>query len=150
LKWLETAQSGHEAPGKEEKTDHAAEDEAFLFFSKKISSLYIGRQWPAQKGASPTDPRNETMRREIEFKMRKDDGTKYEIRVDPFGGKFKFQFKDLETGIWDYERKPTREELEMFLDIIQRRYNRRRAAHEDVVEATKLLDDHLRDYPEEA
>lgn len=88
------------------------------------------------------------MRREIEFNMRHDNGSKYEIRVSPFGGKFKFQFKEKEDEFWNYTRKPTLDELEKFLDVIQRRYSRRRAAHEDVIEAEKLLSDHLKDHPE--
>jgi hypothetical protein len=88
------------------------------------------------------------MRRDIEFNMRRDDGLKYEIRVNPFGGKFKFQFKERDAELWDYDRKPNRVELEMFLDIIKRRYHRRRSAHEDVVEAEKLLHEYLRDHPE--
>lgn len=89
------------------------------------------------------------MRRDIEFNMRREDGIKYEIRVNPFGGKFKFQFKEREAEQWDYDRKPNKEELEMFLDIIKRRYQRRRSAHEDVVEAERLLGEYLREHPEE-
>jgi hypothetical protein len=88
------------------------------------------------------------MRRDIEFNLRRDDGTKVEIRVNPFGGKFKFQFKEPDSERWDYDRKPTREELELFLDIIRRRYQRRRSAHEDVEEAEKMLQEHLRDHPD--
>lgn len=87
------------------------------------------------------------MRREIEFNMRHEDGSKYEVRVNPFGGKFKFQFKEKAEEFWNYTRKPTLEELEKFLDVIQRRYHRRRSAHEDVVEAEKLLSEYRKDHP---
>jgi hypothetical protein len=88
------------------------------------------------------------MRREIEFNIRRDDGTKCEIRVNPFSGRFKFRFKEAGAEKWDYERKPNREELEMFLDILQRRYQRRRSAHEDVVEAERMLKDYLHEHGE--
>lgn len=79
------------------------------------------------------------MRRDIEFKMKNEDGIRYEIRVKPFGGKFKFQFKEKGSDIWDYERKPSSEELEAFLDIIERRYQRRRSSYEDVQLAQQML-----------
>ena len=85
------------------------------------------------------------MRREIEFKIKRDDGTSYEVRVSPFGSKFKFQFKEKGAGQWEYDRLPSREDLAALLDTIERRYARRRSAIKDVQAAEKLLQDFDRD-----
>lgn len=83
----------------------------------------------------------------IEYKMKRDDGTAYEVRVSPFGGVFKFQFMEKGAEGWDYDRKPAREDIEMLLDIINRRYARRRSSAKDVASAEKLLKDFNRDNP---
>jgi hypothetical protein len=79
------------------------------------------------------------MRREIEFNMKRDDGSKYEVRVSPFSGKFKFQFKEKGAEGWDYDRQPGREDLEELLEIIKRRYARRRSSTKDIETVEKML-----------
>ena len=34
------------------------------------------------------------MRRDLNWKTKRDDGTSYEVRVTFFGGRFKFQFRE--------------------------------------------------------
>ena len=79
------------------------------------------------------------MRREVEFKMKRDDGTSYEVRVSPFSGKFRFQFKEKGGTVWDYDRQPERIDLEELLDIIKRRYARRRSSTKDIETVEKML-----------
>ncbi|MDR1146534.1 MAG: hypothetical protein LBK71_10425 [Verrucomicrobiales bacterium] len=81
------------------------------------------------------------MRRDIEFVMQREDHSKYDVRVSPFGGKFKFQFKERGAMCWDYDRQPERADLEELLAIIKRRYVRRRSSIKDVAAAEKLLRD---------
>jgi hypothetical protein len=83
--------------------------------------------------------RIKVMRREVEFKMKCEDGTKYEVRVSPFGGKFKFQFKEQGAESWDYERQPERVDLAELLDIIKRRYARRRLSAKDMETVERML-----------
>ncbi|MDR1305713.1 MAG: hypothetical protein LBK76_10915 [Verrucomicrobiales bacterium] len=81
------------------------------------------------------------MRRDIEFVMQREDRTKYDVRVSPFGGKFKFQFKERGAAGWDYDRQPERADLAELLAIIQRRYVRNRSSIKDVAAVEKLLRD---------
>ncbi len=82
------------------------------------------------------------MRRDIEFKIKREDGTSYEVRVSPFSGAFRFQFKEKgPDAAWKYDLEPSRPDIEMLLDIIERRYARRRSSLKDVQAAQKLLQD---------
>ena len=83
------------------------------------------------------------MRREVEFKMKRDDGSKYEVRVSPFAGMFRFQFKEQGAVEWDYERRPERVDMEELLDIIKRRYARRRSSMKDIETVERMLKDFL-------
>jgi hypothetical protein len=67
------------------------------------------------------------MRRDINWTVKRDDGSRYEVRVHWFSKQFKFQFRERGTDRWDYERQPSREDLETFLDTIDRRYHRKQA-----------------------
>jgi hypothetical protein len=82
------------------------------------------------------------MRREIHWETERDDGTSYEVRISFFGGKFKFQYKEDSADQWDYDRDPSREDLEQLLDIIKRRYQRRQAGPKEYEEAERLLKKH--------
>ena len=77
--------------------------------------------------------------RDINWKVKRDDGSVYFVRVHWFGAQFKFQFKEKDDETWDYNRPPTREDLESFLSTIQRRYQRREATHKQLLEAERLL-----------
>ena len=80
------------------------------------------------------------MRRDINWKTKRDDGTSYEVRVTWFSGSFRLQFKEKGAKIWEYDRKPSREDLETFFDAIQRRYQRREATLKEIEVAQKMLD----------
>ena len=79
------------------------------------------------------------MRREIRWKTKREDGTACDVRVSFFGGKYKFQFQESISEVWDYERVPSRDDLLMLLDIVQRRFHRRQAGQKELNEAHRLL-----------
>jgi len=79
------------------------------------------------------------MRRDINWTTKRDDGSRYDVRVTWFSGQFKFQFKERGESRWDYDRKPTREDLETFLDAIERRYTRRQATFKELEEAQRMM-----------
>ena len=81
------------------------------------------------------------MRRDINWTTKRDDGSKYDVRVTWFSGRFKLQFKERGAERWDYDRVPTREDLETFLDAIQRRYQRREATLKEIEVARKMLEE---------
>ena len=70
---------------------------------------------------------------------RKEDGTKREVRVVKTGGTWRFQAKGSEEEIWTYYDEPPLPDLEQFHSVLQRKYQRRRAAHEDVLWAEREL-----------
>ncbi len=80
------------------------------------------------------------MRRDINWTTKRDDGSKYDVRVTWFSGRFKLQFKERSAARWDYDRVPSREDLETFFDAIQRRYQRREATLKELEEAQRMLD----------
>jgi len=79
------------------------------------------------------------MRRDINWTTKRDDGSRYEVRITWFSGKFKFQFKERGALSWDYERKPSREDLQTFLDAIDRRYHRKQATLKEFEEAQRMM-----------
>ena len=79
------------------------------------------------------------MRRDINWWTKRDDGTKYEVRVTWFSNAFKFQFKEKGAAKWDYDRKPSREDVETFFDAIERRYHRKTATLKEFEEAQKIM-----------
>jgi len=79
------------------------------------------------------------MRRDINWTTKREDGSRYDIRVTWFSGRFKFQFKEQGAERWDYDRKPSREDLETFLDAIDRRYHRKQATLKEFEEAQRMM-----------
>ena len=62
------------------------------------------------------------MRRDINWTTKRDDGSRYDVRVHWFSGTFKLQFKERGAEKWEYDRVPTPEDWATFLDAIERRY----------------------------
>jgi hypothetical protein len=79
------------------------------------------------------------MRRDINWTVRRDDGSRYEVRVTWFSGTFKIQFKERGEDRWDYDRKPNAEDWETFLDAIERRYQRKTATLKEFQEAQRMV-----------
>jgi hypothetical protein len=79
------------------------------------------------------------MRRDINWTTRRDDGSRYDVRVTWFSGTFKLQFKERGADRWEYDRKPSREDWETFLDAIERRYTRKTATLKELEEARRMV-----------
>ena len=88
------------------------------------------------------------MRRDINWTTRRDDGSRYEVRVTWFSGTFKLQFKEKGATQWEYDRKPSPEDWETFLDAIERRYTRKTATLKELEEAKRMVKEALPAYPD--
>ena len=56
-----------------------------------------------------------------------------------FGGVWRFQAKYADELEWTYYERPLLEDLQSLLDVVFRKYQRRRASAEDVASIEKLL-----------
>jgi hypothetical protein len=72
---------------------------------------------------------------------RTEDGEKREVRATKNQGRWKLQSKLKHEAEWTYHEKPVRSDLEELRYILWRKYQRRRASHEDVLLADKMLAD---------
>ncbi len=79
------------------------------------------------------------MRRDINWTTKRDDGSRYDVRVTWFSGKFKLQFKERGADRWEYDRTPNAEDWATFLDAIERRYTRRQATFKELEQARKMV-----------
>lgn len=70
---------------------------------------------------------------------RTEDGEKREVRAVKNQGRWKLQSKLRHEAEWTYHEAPERSDLEELRDILWRKYQRRRASHEDVLLADKML-----------
>jgi hypothetical protein len=68
-----------------------------------------------------------------------DDGTKREVRVVKSGGTWRFQAKGSLEEKWTYYDEPRLPDLEQFHAVLFRKYQRRRASHEDVLWAEREI-----------
>ncbi|HEY2139569.1 MAG TPA: hypothetical protein VGH00_05775 [Chthoniobacterales bacterium] len=67
------------------------------------------------------------------------EGRKREVRVTKFGGVWRFQAKNADDPEWTYYDRPLLEDLLTLKDVVFRKYQRRRAAAEDLDSIEKLL-----------
>ncbi len=79
------------------------------------------------------------MRRDINWIAKRDDGSRYDVRVTWFSGAYKFQFKERGATKWDYDRPPSADDWATFLDAIERRYQRRTATFKELEDARRLV-----------
>jgi hypothetical protein len=68
-----------------------------------------------------------------------DDGFKREIRVVKTHGSWRFQSKRADEECWIYYDEPPEADLAEFREVLYRKYQRRRAAYEDVLWADREL-----------
>ena len=68
-----------------------------------------------------------------------EDGCKREVRVVKQGGSWRFQARRADQERWTYYDEPLLDDLAEFREIVFRKYQRRRAAYEDVVWAEREL-----------
>ena len=80
-----------------------------------------------------------------EWTIRDEDGVKREIRVIKEAGLWRFQTKRDDVETWTYydnkKSHPPAGDVESFLEVLERKYRRRRAAHGDLQLAKKMLAD---------
>jgi hypothetical protein len=81
------------------------------------------------------------MRNEHGWTQRTEDGEKREIRAIKTQGRWRLQSKVKREEEWTYHDTPARADLEELRDILWRKYQRRRASHEDVLLADRMLAD---------
>ena len=72
------------------------------------------------------------------------DGRKREVRVIKFGGAWRFQAKYSDELEWTYYDRPLLDDLLKLKDIVFRKYQRRRAAVEDLESIEKVLRQYAR------
>ncbi|MEY2439577.1 MAG: hypothetical protein QOI34_962 [Verrucomicrobiota bacterium] len=70
---------------------------------------------------------------------RDSDGRKREVRASKFGGVWRLQAKFSDELEWTYYDLPLLPDLLTLKDIVERKYQRRRASYEDVVSVEKLI-----------
>ena len=70
---------------------------------------------------------------------RTEDGEKREVRAIKFGGAWRIQSKLASAGDWTYHEPALMEDLVELRDVLFRKYQRRRAAYEDVVLIEKMV-----------
>ena len=69
------------------------------------------------------------------------EGEKREVRAIKFGGVWTIQSKLKSEAQWTYYKVPLMEDLKELHDVLFRKYQRRRAAYEDVVLIEKMIKD---------
>lgn len=67
------------------------------------------------------------------------EGEKREIRATKFGGNWQIQSKLRSDEEWTYHNPPKLEDLHELRDILFRKYQRRRAAYEDVKDIEQII-----------
>ena len=68
-----------------------------------------------------------------------DEGRKREVRATKFGGQWKLQAKRSDEPDWTYYDRPLLDDLLKLKEIIDRKYQRRRATADDVVAINRLI-----------
>jgi hypothetical protein len=79
------------------------------------------------------------MRSQHIWKEKDDDGRKREVRATKFGGNWRLQAKFSDELDWTYYERPLLEDLLALKDIVERKYQRRRASAEDVAAIENLI-----------
>jgi hypothetical protein len=70
-----------------------------------------------------------------------EEGRKREVRATKFGGKWRLQAKTAGDLEWTYYDRPLPDDLLKLKEIIDRKYQRRRASADDVASIDKLIAD---------
>jgi hypothetical protein len=68
-----------------------------------------------------------------------EDGRKREVRATKFGGSWRLQAKIVGDVDWTYYDRPLLEDLLALKEVLERKYQRRRASIEDVSSIEKLI-----------
>lgn len=85
------------------------------------------------------------MRGNHEWTVRDEDGVKREIRVSKEAGLFRFQTKRADAEGWTYfdnrKTRPSPGDVESLIEVLERKYQRKRAPYSDLLLARKMLSD---------
>ena len=84
------------------------------------------------------------MRSQHIWTERDEQGSKREVRATKFGGTWRLQAKTASDLDWTYYDCPVLDDLFTLKDILERKYQRRRASSEDVASVKKLIADQMR------
>ena len=68
-----------------------------------------------------------------------EEGEKREVRGVKFAGRWRIQSKLKGDANWTYHDKPALTDLETLRDLVFRKYQRRRASHEDVQAIERMI-----------
>ena len=79
------------------------------------------------------------MRSQHIWSDRIEDGRKREVRATKFGGTWRLQAKTAGELDWTYYDRPLLEDLLALKELLERKYQRRRASIEDVASIEKLI-----------
>ncbi len=67
------------------------------------------------------------------------EGRKREVRATKFGGQWRLQAKTNEDEQWTYYDEAPMEDLLTLRDIVERKYQRRRASYEDLTSLEEMI-----------
>ena len=84
------------------------------------------------------------MRSQHIWTERDEHGSKREVRATKFAGVWRLQAKTAGELEWTYYERPLLEDLLALKEILARKYQRRRAASEDVAAVEKLIAEQMR------
>ena len=80
-----------------------------------------------------------------EWIVRDEDGVKREIRVIKEASLFRFQTKRADAESWTYfdnkKTKPNPQDIESLIEVLERKYQRKRTPYSDLMLAKKMLSD---------
>ena len=79
------------------------------------------------------------MRSQHIWTERDEHGSKREVRATRFGGVWRLQAKTASELDWTYYERPLLQDLLALKDVLDRKYQRRRASSEDVASVQKLI-----------
>jgi hypothetical protein len=81
----------------------------------------------------------EIMPRQHVWTEREEDGVKREVRAIWFGRNWRLQSKRSDEDRWTYHEHPPREDLLSLRELIERKYQRRRATFDELRAVEKLV-----------
>jgi hypothetical protein len=84
------------------------------------------------------------MRSQHIWTERDEHGSKREVRATKFGGVWRLQAKTASELDWTYYERPLLQDLLALKDVLDRKYQRRRASSEDVASVEKLIAEQMR------
>ncbi len=85
------------------------------------------------------------MPNEHTWKETTEDGDKREVRAVKFGGAWRIQSKLKGENSWTYHDPPRLEDLRELRDVLFRKYQRRRASYEELIDVEKIIRDYERE-----